>query len=73
LWKSWQGPAVETLETCAILTTGANDLVLPIHNRMPVIVPADAHARWLDPDAQDPAAVADLLAPYPVGGWRLRP
>jgi putative SOS response-associated peptidase YedK len=67
LWEGW-GQGGEEVLSCAILTTDANDVLRPVLHRIPVIVPADAYGRWLDPAVQDPAAIADLLCPYPAGG-----
>ena len=50
------------LDTCTIVTTAANELLAPVHDRMPMIVAPAAYARWLDPANAD---VADLIAPYP--------
>jgi len=66
LWEAWEGAGHSTLESCTILTTAANDLVRPIHDRMPVIVAAADYARWLDPAVQQAEAVAPLLRPYPA-------
>lgn len=60
LWSEWQANGT-SLETVTILTTDANDLIEPIHDRMPVILPESHERDWLDPEA-DPA---DLLQPYP--------
>jgi putative SOS response-associated peptidase YedK len=38
LWERWRGPRDQPVETCTFLTTGANDLVRPLHDRMPVIL-----------------------------------
>jgi putative SOS response-associated peptidase YedK len=65
LWESWEGPA-GLLETCTILTTEANELVRPLHERMPVILPRERHAEWLDPSVQEPGRLAPLLRPYPA-------
>jgi putative SOS response-associated peptidase YedK len=65
LWEAWEGPNHAMLETCTILTTNANELVRPLHDRMPVILPPPAYARWLDPAISDPRQLAPLLAPYP--------
>jgi putative SOS response-associated peptidase YedK len=64
LWERWQRDG-EPVETCAILTTTANELVRPVHDRMPVILaPADFSA-WLDP--RTPAdQLHALLRPYPT-------
>jgi putative SOS response-associated peptidase YedK len=66
LWASWRDPQAEAwLDSCTIITTTANGLVAPVHDRMPVILPRTAEAAWLDPEL-DPAAVDALLVPYPA-------
>ena len=60
LWERWER-AGEALETCAIVTTEANETMRPIHDRMPVIVAPDDYARWLD--CEDAGDVRDLLRP----------
>jgi putative SOS response-associated peptidase YedK len=65
LWEWWRDPAQPEgpgIETYTIVTTAANAQVAPVHDRMPVIVPAAMHANWLDPRA-DSAAVLDAPAP----------
>ena len=65
LWEGWHGGDDMPVETCAILTTTANDLVRPVHDRMPVIITPGDFAAWLDP--RTPAAeVGSLLRPYPA-------
>jgi putative SOS response-associated peptidase YedK len=64
LWEQWQGPDGKAVASCALLTTQANELVRPVHDRMPVILPPAAWDLWLDPRAQDPAALRPWLAPY---------
>jgi putative SOS response-associated peptidase YedK len=64
LWEAWEGADHSALETCAILTTDANDLMRPIHDRMPVIISPGDYDRWLDPAIEKPEQVADLLRPY---------
>jgi putative SOS response-associated peptidase YedK len=54
------------LETYTIITTAANGLLAPIHERMPVILPRDAEALWLDPDVEDANLLTSLLQPYPA-------
>jgi len=65
LWESWEGPEQAAIESCTILTTEANELVRPIHDRMPVIVAPADYERWLDPGVQGAEAVRPLLRPYP--------
>jgi putative SOS response-associated peptidase YedK len=65
LWEWWRDPAQPDspgIETYTIVTTAANAQVAPVHDRMPVIVPAALQATWLDPGA-DGAAVLDAPAP----------
>jgi putative SOS response-associated peptidase YedK len=64
LHERWLSPDGEVLDTCTILTTQANAQLRPLHERMPVIVPPEHYARWLDHAEHD---VADLLAPLPDG------
>jgi putative SOS response-associated peptidase YedK len=62
----WQAePAFDHAECFTILTTVANDYLAPLHERMPVILPSEAFARWLDPAT--PATILQaLLRPYPA-------
>ncbi len=66
LWEHWEGPEGDVVESCTLLTTEANDLVRPIHDRMPVFLPPAAFADWLDPDIDQPGPLLALLAPYPA-------
>ncbi len=63
LWESWQ-PAHEEhpLHTFTICTTTANELVSPVHDRMPVILPQQQWHRWLDPRSS-PEDLQALLQP----------
>ena len=58
--------------TTAILTTSPNELVAPVHNRMPVILGRDSLAAWLDPEA-DLGLVQSLMAPAPADTLRIWP
>src|SRR3990172_13094369 len=64
LYSYWQTPEDGLICTCTIITTSANHLLEPIHNRMPVIIPADSRAEWLDPENQDEKRILSLLSPY---------
>jgi putative SOS response-associated peptidase YedK len=65
LWESWSPKDEEPLETFTILTTGPNEIMEPIHNRMPVILEPKDYERWLD--LSDPArSPVDLLRPFPA-------
>lgn len=65
LWETWTGPNGEELDTAAIVTTDANRILMPIHDRMPVIVPRDAFDLWLDTDHVDARTAAAILQPAP--------
>ena len=62
IWEEW-GKEADKRETCAIITIGANELMAPIHDRMPVIVSPETYARWLDPANE---SASELLVPYPA-------
>lgn len=61
LWEHWQGGEGTELETCAIITTAANDVMQPLHDRMPVILSPDNAARWCGRDGDDRDAAQALL------------
>jgi len=63
LYDSWKSPAGEVLRTCTILTTSANALMAPIHERMPVILNECDYHRWLDTDRFPPNEAVTLLVP----------
>ena len=65
LWDRWESPDEGVIETCTILTTAANAVLAPIHDRMPVILPPGEYDRWLDPSLKDPDSLAPLLVPFP--------
>jgi putative SOS response-associated peptidase YedK len=56
-----------------VITTQANALLAPLHDRMPVILPAGSWEAWLDPDRRDVEALAALLVPAPADGWLAYP
>lgn len=67
LWDRWVSTETgEVVDSCTILTTSANDLVRPVHERMPVILPPERYDLWLDPEVEDTSMLEPLLAPYPA-------
>jgi len=64
LWESWEKDD-EIIDSCTIITTEANAVLKPLHDRMPVIIPFDQANRWLDPAIQIGKQVEDLLKPAP--------
>jgi len=67
LWEEWLDKSTgEVLETCTIITTEANEVLEPIHDRMPVILKAEDYDQWLDPKENNSERIQRLLIPYPA-------
>lgn len=67
LWEEWLDKQTgELLETCTIITTEANDVLKPVHDRMPVILKPESYDEWLDTKAKDTNRLQELLKPYPA-------
>ena len=73
LWERWEGQEGSLIESCTLLTTEANDLIAPMHDRMPVIVAPENYELWLDAPGEDLAALQPLLTPYPPWEMFARP
>ena len=72
LWETWKDPSGTLIPSCTIITTAANDLISPIHDRMPVILPKEMEDMWLHEKVQDLAVLTDLLRPYPAADMAVR-
>jgi putative SOS response-associated peptidase YedK len=68
LWERWRSPEGEELESCSIIVTDANEIMRPIHDRMPVILAPEDWVAWLEAEAKDAQALQNMLKPYPVEG-----
>lgn len=66
LWSRWISPEGKELESCTIITTEANDIVKPIHDRMPVILGHNAWGAWMN-ESTKPKELAELLKPFSDG------
>ena len=73
VWKPHDEQDAEWLRTCTIITTEPNELLAPIHDRMPVVLPPGAWDTWLDESNQDVDALAALLVPAPADLLELYP
>jgi putative SOS response-associated peptidase YedK len=74
LWERWKDPASqEIVRSCTIVTGRPNELVAPIHDRMPVILPKETWARWLGEEPASREELLDLLQPYPAERMRAYP
>lgn len=65
LWEIWNAADGSQLFSCTIITTQPNELVAPIHNRMPVILSPENYERWLSPNEEPAERLQPLLRPYP--------
>ena len=64
LYEVWKSADNEKLSTCTIITTTPNEIMSPIHHRMPVILNPDDWSSWLDPANDDSASLQKLLRPF---------
>lgn len=64
LWSVWKDPEGNRIPSCTIITTTANELLSPVHDRMPVILSESAEELWLDRGVEDPAVLGSVLTPY---------
>jgi putative SOS response-associated peptidase YedK len=71
IWDRWQS-CDRSVTSCAIITTTPNELLATIHDRMPVILTADAYDAWLRDDA-DPRELKALLTPFPAAAMKSFP
>jgi putative SOS response-associated peptidase YedK len=66
LWEEWRAPDTgEVVRTCALITTGPNAVMAPLHDRMPVILSPGGQELWLRPEPLEPAQLQPLIAPCP--------
>lgn len=73
LWEKWESASGEEIASCTILTTAANELLEPIHDRMPVILAPEDYNQWLDPQLESPEVLEPLLRPYPAASMTSYP
>ncbi|NER81265.1 MAG: SOS response-associated peptidase [Leptolyngbya sp. SIO1D8] len=74
LWERWQDPDThQSFFSCTILTTQPNDLMAPIHGRMPVILAPENYHVWLDPSFYTPGLLKTLLRPYEASAMMAKP
>jgi putative SOS response-associated peptidase YedK len=72
-WDWWHEGKPDAISSYILMTTEPNELAEKVHDRMPVLLHARDVSRWLDPTIKEPAAVADLLGPYPATEMEARP
>jgi len=64
LWSAYSNEEGNKIFTCTVITTIPNDLMQPIHDRMPVILTKDSEKIWLNPNITDLNLLESLLIPY---------
>ena len=67
LWERWEPPSGDPLESCTLITTEPNELLAPIHARMPAIVAPEDFDLWLAAPPGEGERLRSLLRPYPAG------
>jgi putative SOS response-associated peptidase YedK len=73
LWERWRSVDGVELQTCSLITTTPNEVVEPLHDRMPVILRGAAVDTWLDVAITEPAQVEPLLRPVPGAEMKSTP
>jgi len=74
LYEFWAGKDGEgPIESYTIITTEANEMIRPLYERMPVILPPDDYEAWLDPDNNEVEGLKARLKPYPAEEMRAYP
>jgi len=73
LYDIWRNPTGVMLQTYTIITTAANDLMAPIHDRMPVILRQDDEIRWLSRDVIPAEEINRILSQYPAENMEAYP
>ena len=73
LWERWGGSDGSEIESCTVITTEPNDLVRPLHDRMPAILRASQYDQWLGKTSADPSQLQSLLNPHPIDEMTMYP
>lgn len=73
LWETWKPKDGETVESCCIITTDANDLMKPIHDRMPVILDREQWGGWLSTQEKRADKLLPLIHPHDGGAMQAWP
>ena len=73
LWSKWTSPDGAEIESCCVLTTEPNDLIKPLHNRMPVVVPMGYEEQWTEQvkDSDELKGLLPLMMGWSPDGWVL--
>ncbi len=69
IWESWRTPEGDILRTCCLITTGPNETMQPVHDRMPVIVSPGDYEQWLTGEPDDALALVKPYASEEMQSW----
>ena len=71
VWSKWTSPDGAQIESCCVLTTQSNELIKPIHNRMPVVVPNGYEKKWTEQikDSYELKGLASIMLSWSPEGW----
>ena len=71
IWSKWTSPDGAELESCCVLTTEPNELVKPLHNRMPVIIPKGYEEQWTEQvkDTDELKGLLPMTLGWSPDGW----
>jgi putative SOS response-associated peptidase YedK len=73
VWEEWTSPADERIKTVSIMTTAANELIAPLHDRMPVVIGLEDLPKWIGEEPATREQIARMLRPFPSDRMRLWP
>ena len=73
IWEVWKSLEGQSIESCSMLTTNANSIVAPLHDRQPVILHPAEYSQWLDRDTTDPEKLKRFYQPYPADLMEMYP
>lgn len=73
LWEQGIASNGEPFETCAVITTAPNELMRPVHHRMPAVLPTEQAEQWLDPLSRVEALATECLRPFCTSRMSARP
>ncbi len=75
IWNRWMSPEGSELESCCVLTTESNELMKPLHTRMPVVIPNGLEEDWIAPIKNGPElkALEPMLSGWSPNEWIAEP
>ena len=73
LWDVWTNPGGERIESCTIITTAANAVIKPLHDRMPLIIAPDDYRDWLTGNVDGASEVLGLSSPVQLEAYPVSP